>query len=196
MVFSVNPSLTCPLPQKKSGKREHDYRRRFTDVSSPDFFWGRGDVCAQAKFNLSGNVIISCYARGKGTPSMMAYTGRLRPKSRRSTQQIFVRAGSAPRSNPLPVEKAFYICDWFLFYDSAGFQQLKQIQSYKQGMWKEYHLSIEGTQNCEKWNIKFVAYPPLPGYYVSMTLAPSHKCCFKDFEFSQIVRSSDLGCTL
>ena len=30
------------------GKREHDYRRRFTDVSSPDFSWGRGDVCTQA----------------------------------------------------------------------------------------------------------------------------------------------------
>ena len=30
------------------GKREHDYRWRFTDVSSPDFCWGRGDVCAQA----------------------------------------------------------------------------------------------------------------------------------------------------
>ena len=70
------------------------------------------------------------------------------------TQQIFVRGGSAPRSNPLPVEKAFYICDWFLFYDSAGFQQLKGIQSSKQGMWKEYHLSIEGIRNREKWYIK------------------------------------------
>ena len=90
-------------------------------------------------------MIISCYAWGKGTPSMMAYTERLRPKSWRSTQEIFVRGGSAQRSNPLPVEKAFYICDWFLFYDSAGFQQLKRIQSSKQGMWKEYHLSIEGT---------------------------------------------------
>ena len=162
MVFSVNPSLCTdvPPPSEKSGKREHDYRRRFTDVSSTDFFGGRGDVCTLAKFNLSGNVIISCYARGEGTPSMMAYTGRLRPKCRRGTQQIFVWGGSAPRSNPLPVEKAFYICDWFLFYDSAGFQQLKQIQSYKQGMWKEYHLSIGGTQNCEKWYIKFVEYPP------------------------------------
>ena len=28
---------TSPLPQKKSG-----------EVSSPDFFWGRGDVCTQA----------------------------------------------------------------------------------------------------------------------------------------------------
>ena len=70
--------------------------------------------------------------------------------------------GSTPRSNSLPVEKAFYICDWILFYDSAGFQQLKQIQSYKQGMWKEYHLSIGGTQNCEKWYVKFVEYPPPP----------------------------------
>ena len=66
------------------------------------------------------------------------------------TQQIFVRGGSAPRSNPLPVEKAFYICDWFLFYDSAGFQQLKGIQSSKQDMWKEYHLSIEGIRNREE----------------------------------------------
>ena len=87
------------------------------------------------KFNLSGNVIISCYARGEGTPSMMASTGRLPPKSRKGTQQIFVRGGSAPRSNPLTVEKVFYICDWFVFYDSAGFQQLKRIQSSKQGMW-------------------------------------------------------------
>ena len=30
------------------GKREHDYCRRFTDVSSPDFSWGREDVCTQA----------------------------------------------------------------------------------------------------------------------------------------------------
>ena len=37
--------------------------------------------------------------------------------------------------------------------------------------------------------------PPLLGCYVSMTLGPAHKCCFKDFEFSRIVRSSDLGCT-
>ena len=29
---------------------EHDYRRRFTDVSSPDFSWGSGDVCTQASF--------------------------------------------------------------------------------------------------------------------------------------------------
>ena len=102
MVFSVNPSLCTdvPPPSEKSGKREHDYRRRFTDVSSPDFFWGRGDVCTLAKFNLSGNVIISCYARGEGTPSMMAYTGRLCPKSRRSTQQIFVR--EAPPRGPTP----------------------------------------------------------------------------------------------
>ena len=64
---------------------------------------------------------------------MMAYTGRLRPKSRRGTQQIFVRGGSAPRSNPLPIEKAFYICDCIV-YDSAGFQQLKGIESSKQGM--------------------------------------------------------------
>ena len=44
------------------------------------------------------------------------------------------RGGSALRSNPLPVEKEFYICGRFLFYDSAGFQQLKGIQSSKQGM--------------------------------------------------------------
>ena len=44
MVFSVNPSLCTdvPPPSEKSGKREHDYRRRFTDVSSPDFLLGRG----------------------------------------------------------------------------------------------------------------------------------------------------------
>ena len=29
---------------------ENDYRRRFTDVFSPDFSWGSGDVCAQASF--------------------------------------------------------------------------------------------------------------------------------------------------
>ena len=33
---------------QRPGKQEHDYRRRFTDVSSPGFSWGRGDVCTQA----------------------------------------------------------------------------------------------------------------------------------------------------
>ena len=75
---------------------------------------------------------------------MMAYTGRLRPKSRRGTQQIFVRGGSALTRR----ESVLYL--WFLLYDSAGFQQLKGIRSSKQGMWKEYHLLIEGIQNREK----------------------------------------------
>ena len=110
MVFSVNPSLCTdvPPPSEKIGETGTRLSSRFTDVSSTDFFWGRGDVCTLAKFNLSGNVIISCYARGEGTPSMMAYTGRLCPNSRRSTP---IRGGSTPRSNSLPVEKAFYICD-------------------------------------------------------------------------------------
>ena len=158
-------------------------------------------------------MIISCYARGEGTP----YDGLYReapPEIRRGTQQIFVRGGSAPRFNPLPVEKAFYVCDWFLFYDSASFQQLKGIQSSKHDMWKDYHLSIEGIQNHEKWYIKGIRGgpspyknllstpnlpppppPPLPGCYVSMMLGPAHKCCFTVFEFSRIVRSSDLSCT-
>ena len=32
--------------------------------------------------------------------------------------------------------------------------------------------------------------------YVSMMLGPAIKCCLRDVEFSQIVRSSDLSCTL
>ena len=43
MVFSVNPSLCTDVPPSsekigETGKREHDHRRLFTDVSSPDFF--------------------------------------------------------------------------------------------------------------------------------------------------------------
>ena len=158
-------------------------------------------------------MIISCYARGEVTPSMMAYTGKFRPKSRRSTQLIFVRGGSASRSNPLPVEKTFYICDWFLFYDIAGFQQLKRIQSSKQGMWKECHLPFVNRRYRKLWKMVYKRLrggpppyknllstcsppsPPPPGCYLSMTLGSAHKCCFKDFEFSRLVRSSDLGCT-
>ena len=47
MVFSVNPSLcTDVLPPsekiRETRKREHDYRRRFTDLFSPDFSEGGG----------------------------------------------------------------------------------------------------------------------------------------------------------
>ena len=43
------------------GKREHDYRRRFTDVFSPDFSWGRGDVCTQAKNHFPrSNLFAGC----------------------------------------------------------------------------------------------------------------------------------------
>ena len=40
----------------------------------------------------------------------------------------------------------FYFCDWFLFKRQGILQQLKGMQSSKQGMWKGYHLSIEGLQ--------------------------------------------------
>ena len=33
-----------------------------------------------------------------------------------------------------PIRGGFCICDWFLFYDSAGFQQLKGMQSSEQGI--------------------------------------------------------------
>ena len=162
------------------------------------------------KFLCPGMWLFPAMPGGRVLP-MMAYTGRLHPKSRRGTQQIFLRGGSAPRSNPLPVEKAFYICDWFLFYDSAGFQQLKGIQSSKQGMWKEYHRRYTkswkmvykrlrvGPPPCKNLlstpPLPSPAPSPLPGCYVTITLGPAHKCCFKGFEFSRIVRSSDLSFT-
>ena len=139
---------------------------------------------------------------GERVLPVMAYTGRLRPKSRRGIQQIFVRGGYAPRSNPLPIEKAFYICDWFLFYDSAGFQQLKRIQSSKQDVkgvpfvnrrytksWKMVYKRLRGGPPPYTSLLSTALPPtsPLPGCYLSMTLGPAHKCCFKDFEFSQIV---------
>ena len=60
---------------------------------------------------------------------MMAYTGRLRPKSWRGTKQIFVRWDSAQRSNPLAVEKAFYICDWCTWWQ-CGFPAVKRATKF------------------------------------------------------------------
>ena len=60
---------------------------------------------------------------------MMAYTGRLRSKSRRGTQQIFERGGSVPKSSPYPSRKrSTFVTDSYFtvtLYDSAGFQQFK-----------------------------------------------------------------------
>ena len=89
MVFSVNPSLCTdvPPPSEKIGETGTRLSSAIHRPLFSRFFLGGGDVCTLAKFNLSGNVIISCYARGEGTPSMMVYTGRLCPKSWRSTVQ-------------------------------------------------------------------------------------------------------------
>ena len=80
---------------------------------------------------------------------MMAYTGRLRPKS--PGVHMFVRGGSArnprealnkclygeapPRdATPYPSKKrSIFVTDSY-FFDSASFQQFKGIQSSKQGM--------------------------------------------------------------
>ena len=67
---------------------------------------------------------------------MMAYTGRLRPESRwggGGTQQIIVRGGSALRSNPVPSRKRYIFVTDSCFM-TAHFQQLRGIQSSKQGM--------------------------------------------------------------
>ena len=51
--------------------------------------------------------------------------------------------------------------------DGAFIQQLKGMQSSKQGMWKEYHLSIEGIQKGylfrDKWYIKGSGVGPRGG---------------------------------
>ena len=39
MALTLQPIRGCP--QHSGDWREHDYRRRFADVSSPDFSWGR-----------------------------------------------------------------------------------------------------------------------------------------------------------
>ena len=66
---------------------------------------------------------------------MMAYTGRLRTKSRRGTQQIFIRGGSAPRSNPLPVEKASVLYLWLIpILWQCGFPAVKRDTKF----WARY----------------------------------------------------------
>ena len=52
------------------------------------------------KFNLPGNVIISCYVRGEGTPSMVAYTGG----SARNPGEVLNKYlyGEAPPRGPTP----------------------------------------------------------------------------------------------
>ena len=103
-------------------------------------------------------MIISCYAREEGTP----YDGLYREASPEipvggggGTQQIIVRGGSALRSNPVPSRKRYIFVTDSCFM-TAHFQQLRGIQSSKQGMWKEYHLSIEGIRNREKWFITWL----------------------------------------
>ena len=99
------------------------------------------------------------------------------------------------RSNPLPVEKAFYICGWFLFYDSAVLavkRDTKFLARYVKGIpffnrrytksWKMVYKRLRGGR-LRRINICWVPLPspppsPLPGCYVSITLGPAHKCCF------------------
>ena len=62
--------------------------------------------------------------------------------------------------------------------------------------WKMAYKRLRGGPPPYKKLFEYQSPPPLlPGCYVSMKLGPAHKCCFKDFEFSRIVRSSDLSCT-
>ena len=53
---------------------------------------------------------------------------------------------------------------WFLFKRQRILQQLKGMQSSKQGMWKGYHLSIEGIRKGylfrKKWYIKGQGFRP------------------------------------
>ena len=63
-------------------------------------------------------------------------------------------------------------------YGSAGFQQLKGIQSSMQIV---KGVPFVNRRYMKSWKM------PLPGCYVNMTLGPAHKCCFNDFEFSRIV---------
>ena len=54
--------------------------------------------------------------------------------------------GEAPPRGPTPYpsrKRSIFVTD--SYFMTVRFQQLKGIQSSKQGMWKEYHLSIEGT---------------------------------------------------
>ena len=120
--------------------------------------------------------------------------------------------GEAPPRGPTPYpsrKRSIFVTD--SYFMTVRFQQLKGIQSSKQGMWKEYHRRYTkswkmvykrlrvGPPPCKN----FLSTPPLPspppsplpGCYVTITLGPAHKCCFKGFEFSRIVRSSDLSFT-
>ena len=66
---------------------------------------------------------------------MMAYAGRLRLNpGREGTQQIFVRAEAQPRGpTPYPSrQRSIFVTD--SYFMTVHFQQLKGIQSSKQGM--------------------------------------------------------------
>ena len=65
-----------------------------------------------------------------GGYSTNIFTGKLRPEVQ----------------PPYPSRKRSIFVTYSYFM-TVHFQQLKGIQSSKQGMWKEYHLSIEGVRN-------------------------------------------------
>ena len=105
----------------------------------------------------------------------MAYTGRLHLKGVPFSGfryillvEVYERVGKyvnwvcerALRANRwflwlYEVEKTLYFCDWVLF-KRLHLQQLKGLQSSKRGMWKGYHLSIEGIRKGYPFSPKMV----------------------------------------
>ena len=88
---------------------EHDYRRRFTDVSSPDFSWGSGDVCTQAREERSISPITGVRKDEKGKISK---TRRLGIWSRAEQECftatfLFFNKCSIPKSISLFLGKMF-----------------------------------------------------------------------------------------
>ena len=111
-----------------------------------------------------------CINPGRGVLPMMAHTGNALPRKGylflapgiwkgrdfNFLMEVYERVGKsviwvcerAQRANRWilclhKIEKTFYICDWKM---TVHLQQLKGMQSSKQGMWKGYHLSIGGVK--------------------------------------------------
>ena len=84
-------------------------------------------------------------------------------------------------------EKTFYLCDWFLIER----QQLKEMQSSKQGMWKGYHLSIEGNTKGVAISWKIV-YKRVRGWTLGRSL-PAWKFVEYTLDFVTVGKSHKLA---